>query len=1157
MSGRKKIYFGNTPLDTDQKKISGEVVELEGLKYYKISNYDKLPPFLMTLTGIGDHWMFISSNGALTAGRREPGNALFPYTTDDKITDSAEISGSKSIFRIHNNDMEYLWEPFSYFYYGLYETERNIYKSVYGNILIFEEINHSLGVSFSYSWQFSEAFGFVKRSILRNLTKKGKEIVLLDGLQNIMPYGVDEGMQLQYSTLVDAYKKNELDASSGLGIFYLSSIPTDRTEPSEGLKSTTVWSVGLENPVKLLSSEQLSVFRSGVDLVQEKDIRGRRGAYFVSARVNIRGDEELDWITAAELEQDRAAILKTIHALKSPAQLASSVINDLELETRNLVKLVSTADGIQLVEDDLVSARHFSNVLFNIMRGGLFRNQYTIIRSELIECIRQRNSKIAREYENKILFTFPEEPDHNELISVAEETGNRDLIRICYEFLPLAFGRRHGDPSRPWNRFYIQGQDASGRMPLNYQGNWRDIFQNWEALAFSFPEYTEGMIYRFLNASTADGYNPYRITKDGIEWEVIDPDDPWSNIGYWGDHQIIYLLKLLELSTRFHPGKLAKWLTDERFVYTNVPYRIKRYDQRLLDARRTIFYDSEEAAKINRKIQQYGTDGKLLWLKNEPYKVNMVEKLLVPVLAKFSNFIADGGIWLCTQRPEWNDANNALVGNGLSMVTLYHLRRHLSFLQDLFSKADPGIFPVSAEVIKWMKDIHHAFSDHQSILQNSTDESRRKLLDSLGKAVDKYHKKIYNKGFSGLKHKVKWIELDQLMTLLMQFIEVTIQRNQRKDKLFHAYNLMKMNKDGSISVVHLYEMLEGQVAILNSGILDGLQSLEVLDALKNSAMYRSDQKSYTLYPDRDLSGFLEKNELTLKDISSFDVIKECLDRKDYRLIQPVDDESFQFNGRFRNSEDLDNMLEELKTDYDNELIAAERESLIRFFEDAFEHHSFTGRSGTFFKYEGLGSIYWHMVAKLAYAVQESYFTALEHNESTSVCKALASHYHEIREGLGLHKNPEEYGAFPVDPYSHTPKHSGVQQPGMTGQVKEDILTRWGELGIRVRNGAISFMPSLMLEEEFISDEDSFVYYAIHGTKKEILLPKGSIAFTCCQVPVVYKKGNEDRIRIYFQDGSTVKENGLSLSSEISEELFKRSGKVKKIEVTLELSMKEE
>ena len=52
-------------------------------------------------------------------------------------------------------------------------------------------------------------------------------------------------------------------------------------------------------------------------------------------------------------------------------------------------------------------------------------------------------------------------------------------------------------------------------------------------------------------------------------------------------------------------------------------------------------------------------------------------------IAKISNFVPGAGIWLNTQRPEWNDANNALVGNGVSMVTLCHLERYLGILDRL------------------------------------------------------------------------------------------------------------------------------------------------------------------------------------------------------------------------------------------------------------------------------------------------------------------------------------------------------------------------------------------------------------------------------------------------------------------------------------------
>ena len=74
--------------------------------------------------------------------------------------------------------------------------------------------------------------------------------------------------------------------------------------------------------------------------------------------------------------------------------------------------------------------------------------------------------------------------------------------------------------------------------------------------------------------------------------------------------------------------------------------------------------------------------------------------IMIQMLAKISNLVVDGGIWLNTQRPEWNDANNALVGQGLSMVTLYYLRRYLVFMQGLLSDSD-GEVCLSTEVAQW------------------------------------------------------------------------------------------------------------------------------------------------------------------------------------------------------------------------------------------------------------------------------------------------------------------------------------------------------------------------------------------------------------------------------------------------------------------------
>ena len=149
------IYIGDSKKAISQGEITGTLISLENEAYYKISNVDAMRPFFMSIVSDANHWMFISSNGGLTAGRKDSGFALFPYYTDDKITESADITGSKTIVRINSNGKTQLWEPFSDRYIGIYRTTRNLFKNSYGNKVIFEEINEDLGLAFRYQWSSS------------------------------------------------------------------------------------------------------------------------------------------------------------------------------------------------------------------------------------------------------------------------------------------------------------------------------------------------------------------------------------------------------------------------------------------------------------------------------------------------------------------------------------------------------------------------------------------------------------------------------------------------------------------------------------------------------------------------------------------------------------------------------------------------------------------------------------------------------------------------------------------------------------------------------------------------------------------------------------------------------------------------------------------
>jgi hypothetical protein len=1137
----------------NKKDIEITLIQINNEQYLKIANSDQMRPFFMSIVSDSNHWLFISSNGGLTAGRKNAEYALFPYYTDDKITEMAEVTGSKSIFRVQKADETHIWEALSDRFDGKYEVSRNLYKSVYGNKVIFEEINHTLELSFRYQWASSNQFGFVRTSEIHNLSEEVVKVTLLDGVQNVLPYGVETYTQNNTSNLVDAYKRTELIEASGLGIYALSAIIVDKAEPSEALKANVVWSLGLDHPTYLLSSLQVKNFRKGHDISGEKDIKGEKGAYFLHDTLSLPPQAKQSWHILANVNQNHADIAELSNRIETDKQLGDNVLKDIQAGTDSLIQLAAASDGLQLSADHLRDTRHFANTLFNIMRGGIFDHNYQIEKWDFKDYLANANPAIYEVHKTTIE-NLADTFSLFDLQAIVAQSENAHFRRLCTEYLPLKFSRRHGDPSRPWNKFSINTRsEVDGSKILDYQGNWRDIFQNWEALAHSYPAFIEGMIYKFLNASTFDGYNPYRVMKDGFDWETIEPDDPWSYIGYWGDHQIIYLLKFLEFAERHQSGRLANYFTKNEFVYANVPYKIKSYEDILKDPKDTILFDETADHAIRERRKQHGADGALLQnSKGDIYTVNFIEKILASVLAKLSNFVPEAGIWMNTQRPEWNDANNALVGNGVSMVTLYYLRRFLHFFEGVFERSEVEQVELSEELYTFFQGIHSTFQKHEFALSGSIDDQQRKqIMDGLGTAGSDYRSRIYEQSFSGKKQAVQLSELKEFVAIGLKYLEHSIAANRRADGLYHAYNLLTIEENEEVSIDYLDEMLEGQVAVLSAGYLDDKEVLSVLDALKNSALFREDQYSYILYPNKDLPKFMVKNTLPKESVKKSELLQQLVADGNTRIVEKDINGDYHFNGNFRNAKDLKAALNKL-TQHDKyaSLVAQEEKHILSTFEQVFNHKAFTGRSGTFFGYEGLGSIYWHMVSKLQLAVQECCLVAIQTDADDATIGRLLDHYYEINAGIGVHKSPELYGAFPTDPYSHTPARRGAQQPGMTGQVKEDILCRFGELGITIQDGQLHFQPSLLKQDEFLTTSKEYHFVNIDGQSQTITAPAQSLCFSYCQVSIVYQIADESKIMITRSDQSTETMDGTTMDVATSATLFKRTGEVSQITVHL-------
>jgi len=269
--------------------------------------------------------------------------------------------------------------------------------------------------------------------------------------------------------------------------------------------------------------------------------------------------------------------------------------------------------------------------------------------------------------------------------------------------------------------------------------------------------------------------------------------------------------------------------------------------------------------------------------------------------------------------------------------------------------------------------------------------------------------------------------------------------------------------------------------------------------------------------------------------------------KNKAIIKPNANGHFHFNGKFRNAAVLEEALNKLNDENYRQLVEQEKKTLLDIYEELFDHQSFTGRSGTFYGYEGLGSIYWHMVSKLLLASQECYFNALKEGAINETLNKIKQHYYEIKAGIGLYKSPGLYGAFPTDAYSHTPANAGVKQPGLTGQVKEDVISRFGELGVLIHDGKISFTPSLLNDNELLKQPETFKYINLDGNQQSIELSIGQIGFTFSQVPVIYTFDSKNSTSVYFKNGEIKHFENNETDKNTSGAIFARNGEVQKIE----------
>lgn len=428
---------------TASNAIDSRFVNEDGDTWYQIDHYDQMLPFFIAMASDSDIWAYVSTSGSLAAGRRDAEGSFFPYETVDRIHLRWEHTGPRTWIRILDTDRNKtaeLWLPFAPKLDGAVGI-RSVWKNLSSTRLRFREEHVPRRLVFEYEWSSAAHLGLIRSARLLALGEP-VSVEILDGLLNLVPPGVSVAHATTMSCLADAYKWNELVADGRLGLFTLYAKIWDRAEPKESFQALVVWHTGLLPGGRiLLSDAQVGSFCSGDGVTEEALTRGQRGAFLMhfSAVLNKSG---CNWELIIDSPKSQVQVANLVDSLRAGYGTSQQIHDAVKANTTGVDELLARGDAFQHSADPMAAAHHRSNVLFNIMRGGVFSDGTTLDRQQLLDFIKIRNRPLTLELE-KLVDSWPARIERYEALSLVRATGRPDLERMVLGYLPLTFSRRH------------------------------------------------------------------------------------------------------------------------------------------------------------------------------------------------------------------------------------------------------------------------------------------------------------------------------------------------------------------------------------------------------------------------------------------------------------------------------------------------------------------------------------------------------------------------------------------------------------------------------------------------------------------------------------------------------------------------------------------
>ncbi|MFH1868941.1 MAG: hypothetical protein ABH843_08230 [Candidatus Omnitrophota bacterium] len=839
---------------------------------FVIENYQLAKPFSSFFPGIAGIWgvptwaFYVNRGQAIASfGIKNKDCPIMEFQPANKAYYLTPLVGFRTFIKVNSGKGSQFYDAF---HNGIGSSGFNITNKMVINSyeLKLYEINYTLGleVAIEYFPITNDNYGALARKLtIKNAGKKDISIEAIDGMPQIIPYGVNNMFLKKLSRTIEAWMGIE-NLENKVPYLRLKVDPTDRPEVvhiREGNFYLAFDKKGIIKPVV----DPEAIFGTTNNFTHPVNFIEKKFTYPKDQLTRSRTPSCMSYCGTINLEPGRSYTLYTLagnmDSLKKLKANTKRIADENYLirkqkENRDLILSLQAAvfTKSSSINFDFYCAQNF---LDNVMRGG-----YPL---------------------------FVEHPKGKTHIQV--------------------FSRKHGDLERDYNRFLIEPTFFS-----QGNGNYRDINQNRRCDIWFNPELKDENIITFFSLIQIDGYNPLIIRPDRFSFNnnfrpiarffsgadskrikkflsatftpgelfyYIEQNDiaiqgkkrdllksildnsqrsceAWHGEGFWIDHWH-YCLDMLESYLRLYPEGLRFLLLERSdFTYYDNGFTVKPRSKKYILHNGKVYQYKSVEENPHKKIvlnkrkklpfvsRIHGGPGKV-------YRTTLITKMLTVIANKMAGLDPQGvGVEMEADKPNWYDSLNGLPGLlGSSTCETFELKRWILFIRKRFTQLGMA----AGYKIALPSELHKFLKGLSSFCESRSDNYS--FWDKTHLLKEQYREKTLL-GFSGINKEIGIRELEIILDIYLKKVESGISKaRDRKTGLYYSYFINEvtkykvLEKDAHTTYVKALRFKQRPLPLFLEGMVHAFRVTEnknevrgYFNAIRKSPLYDKKLKMY-------------------------------------------------------------------------------------------------------------------------------------------------------------------------------------------------------------------------------------------------------------------------------------------------------------------------